>query len=155
LRRLAALAAAASLLAVPAALAGNHGTTLEQQARWEALHGGILGTGMFQATPWMQTLSRLLVAKAFRRDGREATAWASCVVTHESGWNPGALNGSSGAAGLAQFEVQWHPEYSDDGKGTGSWRIRHDPVFAVAAMHRLSLGGKDRRPWAGGGYSCP
>lgn len=120
--------------------------TIAAQARWEANHGGILGADVWQATPRLQSLSRQLVTMRFSSAGSEAVAWALCVVRHESGFNPGAVNRRSGATGLFQFHG--HPQFSD-------WRLKHDPGYAVDAAWSLSHGARDKSPWNGGGYSCP
>jgi soluble lytic murein transglycosylase-like protein len=67
------------------------------------------------------------------------------VVGRESGFNPGAVNSSSGAAGLFQF--LGHPQFS-------TWRLLHDPAYAVDAAWSLSHGARDRSPWYGGSYNC-
>lgn len=123
-------------------------TQLAAQARWLTNHGGVTGTCAGCATLKLRSLSKAIVIETFWPRGVEPTSWALCVVQHESGFNPGAVNSSSGAAGLAQFEIQYHPEFS-------RWRILHDPAYAATAMFRLSRGGRDRSPWSGGGYSCP
>ena len=83
----------------------------------------------------MQRLSYALVAERFRPAGRAAVTHATCIVRHESQGNPGAVNAASGAAGLSQIEIQWHPD------------LRRfnllDPVDAVAAFWRLTRHGRD------------
>lgn len=153
-----------SMLALAMCSAAGSGATsvssattnaLARQARWLTTHGGVIGTCAGCATLRLRSLSKALVVERFSRAGAEPLAWALCVVGHESGFNPGAVNASSGAAGLSQTEVNWHHEFSDDGRGHGYFRLTHDPAYAVAAMWRLSRGARDRTPWTGGGYSCP
>lgn len=120
-------------------------SSLEVKARWVANHGGITGTCAGCATPQMQTLSRLLVIQRFSSAGSNAVRWALCVVGRESGFNPGAVNSSSGAASL--FQLFGHPQFS-------TWRMLHDPGYAVMAGWNLSHGAKDRSPWYGGNYNC-
>jgi hypothetical protein len=93
----------------------------------------------------MKNLSRRLVIERFATAGNDAVRWALCVVGRESAFNPGAINTSSGAAGLFQF--LGHPQYSN-------WSLTHDPVYQVRAAWSLSHGARDRSPWYGGGYSC-
>lgn len=51
------------------------------------------------------------------------------IVSHESGWNPSAVNASSGACGLGQ--------QLPCGKWAGAW---NDPVAALVAMQGYALG---------------
>lgn len=135
---------------------GYLSSPLANQARWLAQHGGVTGTCAGCATLRMQSLSKALVVTRFQSRGGEAVAWALCVVSHESGFNPGAVNstaiapgGALGhASGLAQFVVWYH-------RWINYWRLLRDPAYAADAMFHLSNGGRDRSPWAGGGYSCP
>ena len=119
--------------------------SLEVRARWTAQHGGITGSCYGCATGSMKSLASQLVVKQFSRAGSSAVRWALCVVRRESGFNPGAINSSSGASGLFQF--LGHPQYSN-------WMLTHDPVGQVRAAWQLSHGAQDRSPWYGGGYSC-
>ena len=116
--------------------------TLAAAARYTANHGGVLSTRYGAATRYMKTLSRQLVVRRFR--GRSLSRWL-CIVERESAFNPGAVNTSSGAAGLFQF--LGHPQFS-------TWRILHDPAYAVDAAWSLSHHGTDFSPWLGGSYSC-
>jgi hypothetical protein len=93
----------------------------------------------------MKYLARQLVVKQFSNAGSEAVRWALCVVNRESGFNPGAVNSSSGAAGLFQF--LGHSQYN-------SWRLTHDPVYQVWAAWDLSNGARVRSHWYGGNYNC-
>jgi hypothetical protein len=83
----------------------------------------------------MQQLSYALVAQRFQSAGWQAVRHAICIVRHESQGNPGAVNNTSGAAGLSQIEVRWHPE------------LRHyqllDPVDGTDAFWRLTRHGRD------------
>jgi Transglycosylase SLT domain len=119
--------------------------SLEYKARWTARHGGITGSCWGCATSKMQWQSRALVIKQFSRAGSDAVRWALCVVRRESGFNPGAINSSSGAAGLFQF--LGHPQYS-------YYLLTHDPVYQVRAAWQLSNGARTRSHWYGGGYNC-
>ena len=110
-------------------------TTLAQQARWLARHGGVTGTCAGCATHRMQALSYALVREQFRPAGGAAVTHALCIVRHESQGNPGAVNASSGAAGLSQIEAQWHPEIR-------KYNLL-DPVDGVAAFWRLTRHGRD------------
>lgn len=147
MRRLAAMIMVLAGLGTGIATAGtfSSSTSLHAQARWTALHGGIQGSCYGCATSRMQYLSRRLVIEQFSRAGSDAVRWALCVMGRESGGNPGAVNSSSGAAGLFQF--LGHPQYS-------YWMLTHDPVGQVKAAWQLSHGAQDRSPWYGGGYSC-
>jgi hypothetical protein len=70
--------------------------------------------------------------------------WA-CIVSHESGGNPGAVNRSSGAAGLYQFmPATWHSlGYS------GSAASYPASVQTAAALRLQAMYGWS--PWAGDG----
>jgi hypothetical protein len=120
-------------------------SSLHFQARKVALHGGIKGSCYGCATYRMKSLSRRLVIEQFSQAGPDAVRWSLCVVGRESDFNPGAINSSSGAAGLFQF--LGHPQYS-------YWKLTHDPVYQVRAAWQLSRHARDRSPWYGGGYSC-
>lgn len=149
MRRLAVAAAIMSMFAGSARAFGS----LADDARYVAQHGGIKGTGVWQATPRMISLSKALIIQRFMEAGQFATRYALCIVRHESGFNPGALNLTYSdwrrqAAGLAQIEVYWHPEYDRA-------KLLTDPAYAVNAFWRLSRGGSDWSAWRGGGYSCP
>ena len=147
MRRLAAMIMVSVALGTGIATASTFSTStsLQAQARYTALHGGIQGSCFGCATSRMKYLSRQLVIQQFQRAGSGAVRWALCVVGRESGGNPGAVNSSSGAAGLFQF--LGHPQYSN-------WMLTHDPVGQVRAAWQLSHGAQDRSPWYGGGYSC-
>lgn len=74
---------------------------------------------------------------------RWSCAVAVCIVSRESGWNPRAYNGSSGAAGLWQF-LPFH------------YRGRFDPFDPVAATRYAyalyrSVGWS---PWHSGRHPC-
>lgn len=144
MRRLAAIMV---LLILPSAAIATASTyrPLHAQARHVALHGGITGSCAGCATPQMQYLARRLVIERFSHAGSDAVRWALCVVNRESGFNPGAINSQSGAAGLFQF--LGHPQYS-------YWSLTHDPVYQVNAAWALSHGARDRSPWYGGNYNC-
>ena len=148
-KTLAVLAVAALAGTTPSLTAGGallkSRPTLATQARQLATHGGIRSSRYADATSRMKQLSRQLVVQRFRAAGSDAVRWAQCVVERESGWNPGAVNSYSGAAGLFQF--LGHPQFS-------RWRILHDPAYAVDAAWSLSHAARDRSPWYGGGYSC-
>jgi len=116
---------------------------LERTARRVATHGGVTGSCYGCATRYMQLLADELIVREFPA---WSEGWAVCVVERESGFNPGAVNWQSGATGLSQIEPQFHPEFN-------RWRLK-DPVYATHAFGKLSRWGRDRSPWAGGGYSC-
>lgn len=124
---------------------GETSMTLAAKARWLTTHGGVRSTRYADATPRMRWIARQLITARFSTAGPDAVRWSLCVAERESGFNPGAVNSSSGAAGLFQF--LGHPQYS-------TWKLLHDPAYAVQAAWRLSQGGRDRSPWAGGGYTC-
>jgi hypothetical protein len=90
----------------------------------------------------MRLISDVLVARAFRHG---ADGWAECVVSNESGFNPGAVS-YAGALGLAQILPSAHPEFDRA-------RLR-DPVYGARAFARLSQLGRERGPWRGQGYAC-
>lgn len=118
-------------------LAGTAGSTssLASQARWVARHGGVTGTCAGCATRRMRALSYALVAERFRPLGSRVVQHALCIVRHESGGNPGAVNGSSYAAGLSQVEPFWHRVLP---------RLNFlDPVDGVAAFWYLTSHGRD------------
>lgn len=125
--------------------ATSSATTLDQQARHLANHGGIRSSRYGDASPQMKRLAWKLVVQTFRRAGADSARRAVCIAGRESAWNPGAINSSSGAVGLFQF--YGHPQWS-------SWRILHDPAYAVRAAWQLSRHGRDFGPWEGGSYRC-
>lgn len=140
------LALTAALLALAGSTAqASNAPTLHKQARHLALHGGITGRCWGCATYRMKYLARRLVVERFSWAGSEAVRWALCVVNRESGFNPGAVNAQSGAAGLFQF--LGHPQFD-------SWKLTHDPVYQVRAAWQLSNGARTRSHWYGGGYNC-
>jgi hypothetical protein len=145
LTALAALSGVAGQTTAQAERDGFQISTLHRQARFHALHGGIQGSCYGCATYRMKWLSRRLIIERFSTAGSDAVRWSLCVVRRESGFNPGAVNSSSGASGLFQF--LGHPQYSH-------WMLTHDPVGQVQAAWELSHRGRDRSPWYGGGYSC-
>jgi hypothetical protein len=116
-------------------LAHAAGASIAAQARWLARHGGVTGTCAGCATQRMQNLSYALVAQQFQPAGWQAVQHAVCIVRHESQGNPGAVNSSSGAAGLSQIELQWHPDLR-------RYNLL-DPVDAVMAFWRLTRHGRD------------
>jgi hypothetical protein len=146
MRRLVAMITASAGLFVGANIATpSTFSSLHAQARYTAMHGGILGSCYGCATPRMKYLARQLVIERFGSAGSYTGQWALCVVGRESGFNPGAINSSSGAAGMFQF--LGHPQYS-------YWSLTHDPVYQVSSAWQLSHGGRDKSPWYGGGYNC-
>jgi len=61
-----------------------------------------------------------------------APAWADQIIARESGWDPGATNPSSGAAGLAQFLPStwgWGEERF------GFYGSPYDPYDAIRMMN--------------------
>jgi len=144
MKALAAMIVTLAGISVPIATSSTF-NSLHAQARYHAMHGGIQGSCYGCATYRMKSMSRRLVIERFSSAGSGAVSWALCVVGRESGFNPGAINSSSGAAGLFQF--LGHPQYS-------YWRLTHDPVYQVQAAWQLSHHARDHSPWYGGGYSC-
>lgn len=145
MRRLAAMIIVGFALTTVATASTFSSASLHSQARYVAMHGGIQGSCAGCATYRMKYLARQLVIERFSSAGSNAVRWALCVVGRESGFNPGAINSSSGAAGLFQF--LGHPQYS-------YWMLTHDPVYQVGAAWNLSHGARDHSPWYGGNYNC-
>ena len=63
------------------------------------------------------------------------------VVNRESGCNPGAINSSSGANGIAQIMPSVWTQWDH-------YRIRHDLRYAVYVFVRMSDGGRYTGPWS-------
>lgn len=135
---------------------------LEQEARRVALAGGILcntvGVGSRCATPYMRRLVRELVERRFAPYGPYALAWGLCVAGRESGFNPAAASATDDH-GVGQLHRPAHAwvdygriAWATDVSPTG-WAS--DPVYSVAVFVRISRGGANRSPWAGGAYRCP
>jgi soluble lytic murein transglycosylase-like protein len=74
----------------------------------------------------------------------DPSVWA-CIIRHESGGNPGAVNPSSGAGGLFQFlpSTWW-------GLG-GSGLPENAPVAVQVAMAAAAYNGSYWHPWVGDG----
>lgn len=107
-------------------------------ARQAVRNGGIRSTRWGDATPWLKRLSYELVDRGFRRFGTQR--WALYIVHRESGFNPGAVNWSSGCAGLPQI----HPMH----RWVNFKRLKADPAYAVRVFVRMSRGGRHTQPWA-------
>lgn len=111
---------------------------LAKAARQAVKHGGIRSTRWGDATPWLRRLSYELVERGFRPYGTQR--WALYIVNRESGFNPGAVNWSSGCAGLPQI----HPMH----RWVNFKRLKADPAYAVRVFVRMSRGGSHTSPWA-------
>lgn len=114
-------------------------------ARYEASHGGVLGScyGSGCATPKMMELARRLVAARFAPAGAAAVATATCIVSAESGFNPGTIS-ETDDWGLAQINrPTWHHTY--DFRRS---RIL-DPWYSLSVMWVISGHGRDWHAWTG------
>jgi hypothetical protein len=111
---------------------------LAQAARQAVRHGGIRSTRWGDATPWLRRLSYELVERGFAPYG--TGSWALYIVNRESGFNPGAVNRTSGCAGLPQI----HPMH----RWVNFKRLKADPAYAVSVFVRMSRGGSNTSPWA-------
>lgn len=80
-----------------------------------------MGNGTFDVEQW-----RTLVADVWGSD----TDRALCIIEHESGGNPNAVNPSSGAAGLFQVMPFWWDYYGGD---------RFDPQTNINVAHLIYL----------------
>lgn len=81
--------------------------------------------------------------------GREGMAWAwsawDCIITAESGWNPGALNLDSNgfySRGLAQINDEWHA-WRWAGR---DWRDPEDNIEVAIDIWRAA--GGSWSPWS-------
>lgn len=115
---------------------------LAKRARHVAANGGVTGDCWGCATPLMRELTRRVVAARFRPAGGYAVRVALCIVSRESGFNPGAVNHrdpSGGSHGLAQIN------------GAHRWRYDfgriYDPVYNAGVMWAMSRGGRSWGPW--------
>lgn len=131
----AALAAPTSTVKKPTGVAGMPLAKLAAEAGRAARHGGVRGRCFGCATHWMKLLSSALIARAFPSWSR---GWAECVVSHESGWNPGAIS-TKDDYGLPQFHLGLWP--------VDERRLLVDPAYAARSFARISVWGKVRWPW--------
>lgn len=115
--------------------------SIEQQARWLALHGGVTGTCHGCATPRMRQLVRRLVVRRFTRAGRAAVRTALCIVKGESGFNPGAISRTDDWGVFQIHRPTWGRSYD--------WRRILDPVYGVGVGWAMSSRGRDWTPWTG------
>ena len=99
--------------------------------------GHVYSSRWGDASAWLKSICYEMVERAFRPFGTQE--WATFVVNRESGCNPGAINSSSGANGIAQI-LQSHTQFDH-------YRMRHDLGYAVAAFVRMSGGGRNTQPW--------
>jgi hypothetical protein len=113
-------------------------TQLANAADHAIARGAIHSHRWGDATPWLRRLVYEMVQRAFTPYGTQA--WALYVVDRESGFNPGAINSSSGTTGIAQI----HPRYH-------TWinytRVQRDMRYALSTFLRLSRGGRNTGPW--------
>jgi hypothetical protein len=68
-----------------------------------------------------------------------APIWADQIIARESGWEPGATNPSSGAAGLCQFlwsTWRWGEERF------GIYGSPYDPITCIDMMNQFLLAGE-------------
>jgi Transglycosylase SLT domain len=131
----------AALLIVPTAMADgvdNMPTKkIERAAQKQINNGAIYSSRWGDASPYLKRLCYELVDRAFAPFG--TSSWAHYVVNRESDCNPGAINSSSGANGIAQI-LQSHTQYDH-------YRIRHDIRYAVRVFVHMSDGGRNTSPW--------
>lgn len=134
--------AIALLLVVPTAMADSVDymptKKIERAAQKQINKGAIYSSRWGDASPYLKRLCYELVERAFSPYGTQG--WALHVVNRESGCNPGAINSSSGANGIAQI-MPMHKQYDH-------YRIRRDIHYAVAVFVHMSRGGRSTSPWA-------
>jgi hypothetical protein len=126
----------------PRGVAGMPLGRLAAEARRAVRHGGVLGRCSGCATHWLRLLSSELIARAFPASTR---GWAECVVSNESGFNPGAIS-TRDDYGLAQFHLGLWP--------LDELRSLVDPAYAARAFARISRWGKVRWPWSADRNAC-
>lgn len=107
-------------------------------ARREVARGGVYSSRWGAASARLKALTREILYRGFRPYGTQR--WAAHIVYRESGFNPGAVNASSYATGLAQMMPSIH-----------TWvnytRVKRDVPYAVAVFVKLSRGGRVTGPW--------
>lgn len=117
---------------------------LAHAARKEVKRGGIYSTRWGAASPWLRTLSKELIERAFLRvDGN--VVWAQYIVFRESGYNPGAVNSMSRCTGLMQAAPM---HWTVNGGWIDKYRMIRDPAYAAKVFVKWSKGGAYTRPWA-------
>jgi len=118
---------------------------LVKESRSVIAHGGILGTGWGQVTPYLRRICQEMIDRAFAPYGSWAVSWARHIVRRESGCNPAAVNYTYSdpgerATGLSQMIPNVH-----------TWvdyrRVVRDLWYAVRVFVRLSRGGHNPGPW--------
>lgn len=100
--------------------------------------GHVYSSRWGDASPWLRSLVREMVERRFSEFGTQR--WALYVVNRESGFNPGAINSSSGTTGIAQI----HPAYH---RWVDYYLVKRDMRYALATFVRLSRGGRSTGPW--------
>lgn len=134
--------ATATLLFAPTATADSldklSTKKIERIAQNQINHGAIYSSRWGDASPYLRRLCYELIDRAFAPFGTQG--WAHYVVNRESGCNPGAINSSSGANGIAQI-MPMHSQYDH-------YRMRRDIHYAIAVFVHMSRGGRNTSPWA-------
>jgi len=120
--------------------------TLAAELRWTARHGGAYSHAYGAASTYTKTLARRLVVETFAPAGSYAVRKMLCIVSRESNFNPWAIS-RSGDYGLAQINYYAHHDSFD-------WRTILDGAHNLRVAWRLSSGGRNFGPWAGGSYAC-
>jgi peptidoglycan hydrolase CwlO-like protein len=92
-----------------------------------------------------------LIRRDFGPLGSVEVTRAMCVAYHESRYLPGAINPSSGAAGVFQFMPQVWPPISQSAGWAGSSAL--DPVANVAVA-AWTVGHVGWSPWRGDAWVC-
>lgn len=141
----AAILLAVLLLVMVVATSAHAGNTdrmsyaqLAKAANKAIASGHVYSSRWGDASPWLRSLCYEMVDRAFRPFGTQA--WAHMVVNRESGCNPGAINSSSAANGIAQIMPSVWTQYDH-------YRMRHDLRYAVSVFVRMSDGGRYTGPW--------
>jgi hypothetical protein len=134
-------------LAVALTLAGAAAaSSIGQQARWLAAHGGVRSSRYGDATPKLKQLSAALIGLQFQSAGVAAIRHAICYATRESGMNVGAVSPTHDHS-LGQINEPTHPQFNYG-------RMDRDPAYAAWAMWVVSSHGRDWSPWRGGTRPC-
>jgi hypothetical protein len=96
-------------------------------------------------TSWQQVARR----RAARRYGWTGTQWAAInsIVSSESGWNPNAVNPTSGAYGIPQILPSAHPDTHLQGDPLGQikWLLRY--IKARYGSPQAALAFRQQHGW--------
>lgn len=148
--KLFALSFALLLSGVSAATStAKHHGSLAHEARQVALHGGITGSCHGCSTSKMKELMRQVYSARFASEGPYIQGIAVCLMTSESGGNPGAISSTGDYGGLQANYIAHHtshPEWYQAGRGFKY--LIFDPWYGASEMWAMSSRGHSWSPWA-------